>query len=73
MLRAAKRWAMYVSLGLVLGMLPMAHEAITSPATLYAAEPIDLNTATVDQLKELSGIGEAGAGGVASMRGTIRP
>ena len=55
---AAKRWAMSLSLGLLLGV-PTFPLTVTSPTILHAAGPIDLNSATVDQLKGLSGIGDA--------------
>ena len=49
-----KRYALSFILSLVLA-LPF----LTSPGQVYAAELIDLNTATADHLKVLSGIGDA--------------
>lgn len=54
-----KRRALSFSLSmLLLAAWPVFSLTVTSPA-IYAAGPIDLNTATPDQLKGLSGIGEA--------------
>jgi len=62
MLSTAKTWAMGFSLvALLLGVLPFFPLPPTSPAILHAAELIDLNSATADQLKGLSGIEDADA------------
>ena len=56
-----RRRVLSFSLGLLLlGALPLlSFVATPSPLHVYAAELIDLNTATGDQLKGLSGIGDA--------------
>lgn len=55
-----KKWAMRVSLGVLLfGVLPVFPLRVSNPATIHAAELIDLNSATADKLKGLPGIGEA--------------
>lgn len=53
---------MRITLVLLLVALPMAPLAIVDSAILYAAENpglLDINTAAVDQLKTLPGIGDA--------------
>lgn len=60
MFATAKAWVMTVSLGVLLfGILPVSSLNVANPSTVYAAELLDLNSATADQLKGLSGIGEA--------------
>ncbi|HWG97665.1 MAG TPA: helix-hairpin-helix domain-containing protein [Nitrospira sp.] len=55
---AIKRAIRFSLCALLLGAMPMFSLTVTTP-TIYAAGPVDLNTATADQLKGLSGIGES--------------
>jgi DNA uptake protein ComE-like DNA-binding protein len=54
------RWTLGVGLGsILLFALPLFSFIVTDPSMVYAAEPIDINTATAKQLKTLTGIGDA--------------
>ena len=63
MLPVIVRWTLRVGLGsLLLFALPLFSVAVTDASLAQAAdkaEPLDLNSATADQLKLLPGIGEA--------------
>jgi len=63
MLPMIVRWTARVGLGsLLLLALPLLPFAVTDSSLVHAAEKsdlLDINTATADQLKTLTGIGEA--------------
>jgi competence protein ComEA len=63
MLPTIVRWTLRVGLGSVLLLaLPVFPSVMTDASVVQAAEksePLDINTATADQLKALPGIGEA--------------
>lgn len=56
---AVKRRALSFSLSMLLFAAWLVFSLIFTSPAIYAAGSIDLNTATADQLKGLSGIGEA--------------
>lgn len=60
------KWTLRVGLGTVLLLaLPLCPMAVMDAPVAHAAEktePLDLNTATADQLKTLPGIGDAYSG-----------
>ncbi len=53
-------WTLHVGLvGVLLLALPLLSLPMIDTSVLHAAEPLDINTATADQLKALHGIGYA--------------
>lgn len=45
--------------GILAVVSPLAMPSLSPESTVWAAEPLDLNSASVDQLKALPGIGDA--------------
>src|SRR6476469_3801073 len=60
MFATARAWVITASLGVLLfGVVPGFPLSVANPTMVYATDLLDLNSATADQLKGLSGIGEA--------------
>ena len=60
MFATARAWVITASLGgLLFGVVPVSSLSVANPTIVYATDLLDLNSATADQLKGLSGIGES--------------
>ena len=60
MLSVGRTWVIAFGVaGLLFWASPLLPLSATSSSIVHAAEPIDLNTATADQLRYLPGIGDA--------------
>jgi len=69
MFATARAWVKAAGLGVLLvGASSVFPPSVSNPAIVHAADLLDLNSATADQLKGLPGIGEAYAGKIIKNR-----